>query len=388
MVAHPSARLGAVFAAYFLMSGIMLAFWPVWLSSRGLAAAEVGLALAGSNWVRILGILGAGHVADRLGNPRGLAVLLSGVAVLLLAAFALVHGFWPILGMMLLWGLVWPPLMPLIDGIAVRTAAERNLSYGRMRLWGSISFVAATVGGGALLARAGADGIFALALAASLGIALACYGLPRDERQAVAPAAPRQGAMLALLREPAFVLFLLATGLLQNSHAVFYGFGTLEWRAAGIDDRVIGLLWAEGVIAEIVLFACAPAVTRRLGVTGLFLVAAAAGLVRWGITASTHDVGWLVAAQLLHGITFGAAHLGAMHYLARAVPAAATASAQALYYALPQAAGMAATLMLAGALYDRFGAGAFWAMAALSGVGGAAALALWRHRRGSADPPG
>ena len=113
------------------------------------------------------------------------------------------------------------------------------------------------------------------------------------------------------LRQRRFLLFVGATACLQASHAAFYTFGTLHWRSMGHSDAAIGWLWAEGVLAEIVLFAFAQQIPARLGGTGLLLIAAIGGLLRWSITAGAEDYTLLVILQVLHAATFGAAHLGA-----------------------------------------------------------------------------
>ena len=49
-----------------------------------------------------------------------------------------------------------------------------------------------------------------------------------------APAASeRRRARMRLLRDPAFIAVLAAASLIQASHAVYYGFSALEWRAPG-----------------------------------------------------------------------------------------------------------------------------------------------------------
>ena len=88
-----------------------------------------------------------------------------------------------------------------------------------------------------------------------------CLALPERPRPA------RAGLPLGLdrlLRQPGLVSFVLAAGLIQASHVVYYGFATLHWRAAGHGEAVIGWLWAEGVVAEILLFAWAGTILRRL----------------------------------------------------------------------------------------------------------------------------
>lgn len=68
-----------------------------------------------------------------------------------------------------------------------------------------------------------------------------------------------------LAHSPSFLLFLLAASTIQGSHALFYAFGTLHWRAQGFADGTIGALWALGVVAEIGLFAVSGRVLASWG---------------------------------------------------------------------------------------------------------------------------
>jgi PPP family 3-phenylpropionic acid transporter len=214
-------------------------------------------------------------------------------------------------------------------------------------------------------------------------VVVACAQMP-------VPALPRAaggGAPLRrLLRAPPFLLFLLAASLIQCSHAVYYGFSTLHWRAAGIGDATIGALWAVGVIAEVVLFAFSGVIVRKVGVVPLLLAAATAGVARWTLTAVTTELAWLALAQVGHAFTFGATHLAAMHFIHRAVPPAMAATAQSLYSALAMGVVLASVMILAGVLYQGFGGGAFLAMAAMALLGFGAALLLRRRWSGEAIP--
>ncbi len=83
------------------------------------------------------------------------------------------------------------------------------------------------------------------------------------------------------LRQPAFLAIAAAGSLIQASHAAYYGFSTLDWSAKGFDGVTIGVLWALGVAAEIVLFAFAARLPARFGPVTLILIGAAGGIVRW-----------------------------------------------------------------------------------------------------------
>ena len=139
-----------------------------------------------------------------------------------------------------------------------------------------------------------------------------CLALP--ER----PGPARAGLLLGLgrlLRQPGLVSFVLAAGLIQASHVVYYGFATLHWRAAGHGEAVIGWLWAEGVVAEITVRAGRPRCCDGCRRCGCWRSPAALSVLRWAATALSTDLAVLIPAQALHAASFGAVHLATVHYL-------------------------------------------------------------------------
>jgi PPP family 3-phenylpropionic acid transporter len=368
-----AARLAVYYAAYFAGIGIHLPFWPVWLESRGLGATEIGYVLAASFWPRIVTNLLIPSIADRLGERRRPMILLTAVTLAGLVLFSLAQGFWPLLLLSLLTGATWAAILPLGEALALGEAKRGGLDYGRVRLWGSLAFVLAAIVVGKWLERAGPP-IVLWAIAATIVCLLAaCVALPAGgsfARPATAADFRR------LVRRPEFLAFVAAAGLIQASHAVYYGFATLHWRAAGHGELVIGLLWAEGVIAEVVLFAWAAALLRRLPPVRLLTLAGALTVARWVLSGMSTDLVVLVPAQALHAASFGAVHLAAMHYLRDRTPPELHASAQGFYAALGTALPFGLLTPVAGWLFGVAGGNAFWAMAAIALVGTALAAGL------------
>jgi PPP family 3-phenylpropionic acid transporter len=219
-------------------------------------------------------------------------------------------------------------------------------------------------------------GLMAVAAAAVL---VACTRLP-EYRMGRQPAAPPR--LERLLRRPALLAFVLAAGLIQVSHAVYYGFATLYWQALGFSEGAIGWLWAEGVLAETLLFAAAGALLRRIAPLRLLTLAGALTALRWALSALATDLASLILAQALHAASFGATHLAAMHYLRDEVPAELQASAQGLYAALGSALLFGLVTPLAGWLFATIGGQAFWPMAALALAGSTIGLLLVARDRG------
>ena len=369
-------RLALFYAAFFAVVGVHLPFWPVWLASRGIGATEIGVILAATVSAKVVSAPMMAHVADRWGERRRLMIAFAAGALAGFALFAVAGGFWSILAISVLFSVFWSAIMPLGESLTMLTVRAQGLDYGRVRLWGSLGFIGAAVAAGRILAGRPEDIVFWIILG---GIALtlaACAGLP-DTR--TAPAEPLSLPVGLVLRNRPFVLFLATVALIQGSHAVYYAFGTLHWRAVGYSDAVIGWLWAEGVIAEIILFAFGGALVRRLGPARLILLAGMAGVVRWCATGLSDALPVLVMVQALHAFTFGAAHLGAIYFIARTVPPALSATAQSLYSATVMGLGLGLAILASGSLYAAFGGGAYFAMAALGALGSVLAVVLARR---------
>jgi PPP family 3-phenylpropionic acid transporter len=368
-------RFALFYVATFLFVGVYVPFWPVWLASRGLSAEEIAVVVAVTTWLRAIGPPLVADAADRRGERWRVIIGLLVATLLSYPLFALAEGLWPILAVTVLTTLVHSSIFPLVDNLVMLSAHERGFDYGRVRLWGSLSFIAAAAGSGALIATRSPDlllwlmvGVIALAL---------CTAVPLP-RTRPPPARSVRGPARTLLANRVILVFLACVGLIQASHAAYYGFGTLHWRAAGYSEEVIGALWAEGVVVEIVLFAFSGAIVARLGPKALLAAAIAAAIARWTVTGATTHVVALVLAQALHGLTFGAAHIAAMHFLLRAVPVELSGTAQSLYAGPGVAVTTGIAVIVAGWLFPSGGGSAFYAMTATAILAGVAWLALVR----------
>jgi PPP family 3-phenylpropionic acid transporter len=216
---------------------------------------------------------------------------------------------------------------------------------------------------------------------------LAAHLLPRElaGQGASAPAVLR-GIKLEdavnLVRAPLFLLFLLAASLIQSSHALYYSFGTLNWRAQSFPDGVIGMLWSVGVIAEVALFAVSGRVIAHYGTARLLMLAGLAATLRWGVMAFDPPLWATALLQTLHAMSFGAAHLAAIHFMTHAVPEDHAATAQGVYAAVVGGIVMGSVTVFSGPLYRTFAGEAYAAMALLALLGAAGAYLLMRRWHG------
>jgi PPP family 3-phenylpropionic acid transporter len=370
-------RLALAYAAFFLIVGWHLPLFPVWLTARGLDPAAIGFVLAAMQAVRVVGTPVGTRIADRYGSLRGGIIFTTLASVAAIAALGIASGFALILIAAMALAFVSAPVLPLTDAYGLKGLAQRGRSYGPVRLWGSVAFIAANLTGGVLLDRLAPGNLIWLICAGNCALALAAMALP-----AMTGESARAGAAISHshLRQPAFLAITAAASLIQASHAVYYGFSTLDWTARGFDGVTIGVLWALGVVAEIVLFALAGRLPRHIGPVALILIGAAGGIVRWGAMTFDPPAVLLFPLQFLHALSFGATHLGTMMFLSQNAPEGSRAAAQG-DASTANSLAMAAASALAGVLYGAGGATAYAAMALLAAAGGVFVLLAARFVR-------
>jgi PPP family 3-phenylpropionic acid transporter len=371
-----AARVAAVYGGLFMWGGIQLPYFPLWLKAKGLDAREIGIVLAAPMVVRLFAIPAAARIAERTGALRGMITIALAVATVGYVAVGLANGFLAILVLFALASFAVSPASPLTDTYALHGLGQRNRAYGPVRLWGSVAFVVGTFLAGYAVDAFPAHDLIWLMVAASLLSAVAAFAL---EPMNFAPHAPSLGQSRRLLTNPAFLAVTAASGLIQGSHAVYYGFSALDWSKAGLDGTTIAMLWALGVFAEIALFAAQGRLPLSITPVLLLAVGGAGAALRWLVMAFDPPPAALPALQLLHGLSFGATHLGAMALLVKIAPQGRSASAQG-FYAIGLGAIMAAMMSLSGWLYAAYGAAAYGAMA-LSAVAGCACAAIAHHAR-------
>jgi PPP family 3-phenylpropionic acid transporter len=376
-----------LYAALFLVVGCYLPYLPVWLKWRALDADQIALLLATPLYTRILFTPAISFAADRLGGRRTILIALAWGSLASFGLLWVADGFWQMLAAIVLLAINWTTIMPLIETVAVSGIRRGGIDYGRVRLWGSLTFIAASLGAGVVIQLLGPRAVLPMLLGATALMVVGSYLVPRDleARGRAAPAALRRLKLtdaLALARAPLFLLFLAAASLIQSSHALLYAFGSLHWQAQGFSGGTIGALWSVGVIAEIALFAVSGRVIAWCGTARLLGFAGAPTVLRWGFMAIDPPLWATGLLQTLHAMSFGATHLAAIHFLTHAVPEDRAATAQGLYAAVVAGLAMGSVTVASGPLYARLGGEAFGVMAGLALIGTVCAVFLWRRWHG------
>jgi PPP family 3-phenylpropionic acid transporter len=365
-----SGTLAAVYAALFLAPGFYLPFFPVFLVASGFSPEAIGVAIGIPMAVRLLANPVAGILSDRFGRPRRfLAALGLGAA----AAFALMAIEPRTASVMILIAaatVFWGPAFPLTDAFGVRLARERGIDYGRARLWGSVSFIAANVLLGVALEVLPPVSVVWLIAGSLVLFAMTAQMLPRLRQ---APAAEVAAPPKITAR---VVLAVFAAACVQASHSALYAFGSVHWRASGISSSFIGFLWGAGVAAEVVVFFFATILLRRFSPLSLIMIGGLTAILRFALTALDPPQAWLVPLMMMHAFTFTATFLGMVSIAGESGGSGAQGRAQAFSSTAVSIAMLLSTIA-AGPLYARYGAYAFLGSSVIALFGLGLAIAAW-----------
>jgi len=266
--------------------------------------------------------------------------------------------------------------MPQFEALTLARLGARRTLYGRIRVWGSVGFVCANLGFGALLQALGYHWLVATLLPL-FALLVATTWINAD-----APAIADEAAggfrqnVLPRLRDRPLWMFLLTALAMQLSHGAFYVFLSLHLDRNGYSAQAIGGFWAVGVVAEIGMFLLVPRVMRRFSPRAIMATCFAVGAVRWVVTAMLPQSAIAITlAQMGHAFTFAAFHSASIQAISQFFPGRSGVHGQGLLYGFSSGLGGVSGALLAGALWE-FGGGqaSFLGSAAVSVVGLALAL--------------
>jgi len=181
-----------------------------------------------------------------------------------------------------------------------------------------------------------------------------------------------QTNIMSVVRQPVVLAFLAVCFLMVLSHGPYYAFYSIYLEDHGYSRRFIGIFWAVGVIAEVVIFLLMHRMIPALGARMLLLITLALTALRWLLIGFFPDnTAVLFFAQLFHAFSFGVFHAVGILLVHQFFKGKHQGRGQALYASLSFGVGGAVGSLVSGILWDRIDHSSLFALAAV------AALMAW-----------
>lgn len=376
--AHFELRMAAMFALVFVPNGIHLPYFPLWLKDSGFSPDDIGLILSAPVFVRILAAAIIPARADRAADRVPIFLVTVLLSMFCVLGFLLVSGKFAVIAVSLLLAAVWSPHAVLADSIALSGVRRFGSDYASQRVWGSIFFVAANIVGGYVIAAYGSRMVIWMMAAGFAAMSVVVAAMPRLGRPRLArPLAGHTfSAMASFFPDRRFMLFVLASALIQGSHAQLYAFGSIEWKASGLSEDYVGWLWAVGVGSEVIMFFMFKRLFGRVSAPATLMVGAVISTLRWAAMAVAGDTGFgwqaMFALQITHAFTFTVAFMGMQRMMAETIPEERMGAAQGLS-AFAIGVMLSLLMLVSGRLYAAYDSHSFLFMCIVSLAGLAAA---------------
>lgn len=349
--ALPYWRLSGFYFFYFALLGGMYPYWPLYLQHLHFDAERIGFLLAIPMITKVVAPNLWSWLADSTGRRLGIIQLGSLLGLICFTGIIIDQGFFWLVAVIVSYSFFWNAVLPQAEVITLNFLGDHPERYSRLRLWGSVGFIVAVVGAGALFEGLGVMVFPWVGLSLLASIFIASLAIPKPRNEGLRP--PRESLLRAVFQAPV-IAFIVAGICLQGAHGAYYSFFSIYMEELGYSRTAIGLLWSVGVVAEILVFIVMHNLLLRFGVRTVLIASLVLAALRWLIIGYRADVLWLlIFAQCLHAFTFGTFHAASIDTIRRLFQPGTQGGGQALYGAVSFGVGGALGSYLAGRYWSQ-----------------------------------
>ena len=377
---------GSFFFLYFAYVGLVSPYASLFFVDRGFSVIEIAVLMSMLQITRIVGPFSWGWLSDYLSNRIGIIRVCACLAAIVFLCIFYLQDYIGFFIWMFVLHTILSSQMPLGETATIHALYKDNSfdkRYGRLRLWGSIGFIAMVLFAGELFQRKGIELYPYVGTVILFSLAAITFGLhePKMERRKMV-----RGELFAVLINPDVRWFLVSGFFMIFAHASLYVFYSLYLANLGYDKFQIGLFWALGVAAEVLFFYFQNKVLSRIDSEIVLQGAFGIGVVRFILIAFFPTTIVLMLAQLMHAGTFAAHHSAATKLLQRWFTGPLQARGQAIMATVSYGLGGTIGGLCAGWIWDLFQPRDVFVMSALAcGIAGMAIQKLrprqYPHRK-------
>lgn len=326
-------RLSSNYFFYFALLGLSLPYLSIFLDGNGFNSRQIGEILAVITATKIVAPSLWAVLADKTKKPLLIIKLGAFLALISFTALYWFTLYWPITLSLSLFTLFWTAILPQLEVHTLNTIKRSNKIYARIRLWGSIGFIALAVLGGEAIGRFGSQTFITLGVLILLGLFISTLLLTSThQRSNSANVTEQLSPIINKLVNQRFICFFAGSLLLQISFGPYYSFFALFLRDLQYSGLAIGLFISLGVLAEIIAFIYMGALFKYFTLNSLLVFSLFITALRWFLTPLIADsIVLLAVIQLSHAASFAVYHSACMRFISSHFTKEQQSRAQGIY---------------------------------------------------------
>jgi PPP family 3-phenylpropionic acid transporter len=343
--------IGSQYFLYFGVLGIFLPFFNLYCYHLGFSGLRIGILSAVRSVALIVFPLIWGALADRLDARRPIYILCNFCSTIIWLLYLFTVDFWPMLAITVFYGMFFSPIISFLEAFTMDLLGKQKKSYGRIRVWGSISFIAVVLALGRIIDLYSVQIIVVLILAGSLILSIISTRIP--DFQSIKK--KRLSGEAKSLLQRRVLVFLFCAFLMLVSHSAYYGFFSIHLENLGYGSTFIGLAWALASTAEILVMIGSDRIFSRFSIESILIFSFLTAALRWLILFLAHSAAVILFSQILHAVTYGTFHISSILYIDRLAPDKAKTIGQAVNNATSYGLGLMVGFFFNGYLYEKCG---------------------------------
>ena len=333
---------------YFGVLGVYLPFFNLYCYHLDFSGAQIGLLSGLRSATLVIFPFMWGMLADRFARRKSIYLFCNLMAALIWSTFLFTRAFTPMLLITGFYGIFYAPLISFLEAYSMDILGEDKKAYGRVRLWGSISFIIVVTALGPLIDRFGIALIVPIILVGAFCQTAGALKLP-----AMPAPVKRREAHAPQMEWRRVAVFLFCGFLMLVSHGTYYGFFSIHLEQIGLPSTFIGIAWAVAVAAEITVMFYSSRLFEYVSLEKVLLFSFIMAALRWGLLYLFTAPAVILATQILHACTYGTFHMASIIYMDRLTPSGAKTFGQAANNAITYGLGLMVGFLLNGALFER-----------------------------------
>jgi PPP family 3-phenylpropionic acid transporter len=363
---RPRFIISSQYFIYFGVLGIFLPYFNLYCYHLGFNGLQIGVLSALRSVALVLFPLIWGSLADRFNIRKPIYILCTFLSTSVWILYLFFVDFWPMLIITAIYGMFYAPIISFLEAVTMDVLGSRKKSYGRIRVWGSISFIFMVLVLGKIIDLYSVDIILILILAGSLMLAAISIRIPAIKTQRKDLLA--QGAEPLLTKRA--IVFLSCAFLMLASHGAYYGFFSIHLENLGFDNTFIGLAWAVASTAEILVMIKSDKIFGRFTLENVLFFSFLTAAARWIILFFAGSAAVILLSQILHAVTYGTFHMASILYMDRLAPEQAKTLGQAVNNALSYGLGLMVGFFVNGYVYEITGSHTLFLLSSLIALAG------------------